>query len=370
MKTFFIIVLSIFLLWSLWTEWDRTNQWTESKSEIESLHTIRADSGCTRNIVAIQPFMLTTDYLSEKHFYEKIKTYFEKARDAGYLKKNTVVILPEYIGTWLVIASEKKSVAEAETLHGAMAIMAASNPLFFVRSLTDNQDERSSFAAAIFRMKARFMADFYASTFKQLAHDYEVTISAGSIVLPGPSVNNNTIKVNTSEPLYEASFVFTPTGIEQEVVKKSYPTSHELIKPWPIKDLPSFNLPIGKTAVLVCDDSWYPESYDQINKQHAEIVLVGSYDHSMNARWKGYDGGEQPADVDPADVTKITEQQAWIKYSLPGRLKSTNARVGVNTFLRGDLWDLENDGYPLIVIDGRLKEAGKKKGAGIYNICF
>jgi hypothetical protein len=194
-------------------------------------------------------------------------------------------------------------------------------------------------------------------------------------VLPGPSVKDKTIEVNEKEPLYNASFIFTPSGIEQQVVKKSFPITSELpfIKSYPIEKLPSFDLPIGKTAVLVCADSWYPESYAKLNELNPEIVLVGSYcstNKAMSTPWRGYDGGKQPADVDSHDINTITEQEAWIKYALPGRLRNTKAMAGVNIFLRGNLWDLGSDGYPLILLHGNLMEVKKTEYAGIYNICF
>jgi predicted amidohydrolase len=373
------IVVALFLfaiaIWVTWAQLGRNTEWVESKSPIEIVQSIKIDTTCAKNIVAIQPYMLTEDYTTEAHFYQKLKTYFERARQKEYFTKNTIVVLPEYIGTWLVVSGEKKSVLEAETINGAMTIMVLSNPLDFIYSLFDGLDEEDSFAAALFRMKSQQMATQFASACKQLAAEYQVTISAGSIVLPAPTVNGSNIEVNKKGPLYNVSFVFNPTGIEQKIIKKSYPITSELpfIKPYPIEELPSFDLPIGKTAVLICADSWYPESYKQINEVKPEVILVGSYcstEGAMQSPWKGYDGGQQPVDVDGDDINKISEQEAWIKYALPGRIKSTGAKAGITIFLRGDLWDLGSDGYPLIVLDGSLVDVKKTERGGIYNICF
>jgi hypothetical protein len=43
--------------------------------------------------------------------------------------------------------------------------------------------------------------------------------------------------------------------------------------------------------------------------------------------------------VDEGDIEKITETQAWEKYSLAGRIRSSGARYGMNIFMRGRLWD-------------------------------
>jgi hypothetical protein len=125
--------------------------------------------------------------------------------------------------------------------------------------------------------------------------------------------------------------------------------------------------------MLVCADSWYPESYDRINQLNAEVVLVNSYcagNNTMAANWKGYDGIRMPGDVDSTDVQKIKERDAWEKYALPGRIKNTNAAIGVNVFLRGELWDLGTDGQPFFIKDGQLLEVGKSERGGIWSLCF
>jgi hypothetical protein len=186
----------------------------------------------------------------------------------------------------------------------------------------------------------------------------------------------NEIQVDVREPLYNTSFIFTPEGtIHPTVIKKSYPIASELpfVKPFPIDQLKTYNLSFGRTAVLVCADSWYQPSYEAIKRDSAEIILVGSYcaiNKAMGLPWRGYDGSDEPADVDTNDIQTISEREAWIKYALPGKIKSTQAKIGVNVFLRGKLWDLGEDGQPIIVRDGEILTVGETEKAGIWNICF
>lgn len=376
MKKVSLIIVVILVIYIGWMQIGRNSTWTNSDAAIDHQEIMQTDSVCQKNIVGIQPYMVSIDYLSQKHFYEKMNAYFDAAKQAGYFNNNTVVLLPEYLGTWLVVAEEKTSVADANTITGAMAIMVLSNPVQFVQSYLHHQNESDAVAASIFRMKSKKMADSYGEVFKELAKTYSVTINAGSIVLPGPAVENNEIKVDPTQPLYNTSFVFHPDGsIDQKVIRKSFPINSEIpfVSAYPIEELPVFDLPIGKTALLVCADSWYPESYNQINQLDAEVVLVNSYcagDNTMTASWKGYDGIRMPNDVDSTDVQKLKERDAWIKYALPGRIKKTNARIGVNIFLRGKLWDLGTDGQPFFVKDGQLLDVGKSERGGIWNLCF
>jgi len=378
MKKLTFILIVIIALWSTWAFIGRDAVLPHIDTHVDWIENISAnDTLCTKNIVGIQPYMLPSDYLSQEQFYQKLKAYFQEANNAGYFKSNTLVLLPEYLGTWLVISYEKHSVAQATTINKAMTLMVLSNPLQFIQAYTKGLDEKDAFAAALFRMKARTMAHSYSTVFTRLAIEYKVTINAGSIILPGPSVLSGTdINIDTSKPLFNSSFVFLADGtIADYIVKKSYPISSELpfISAHPIGELNTYNLSIGKTAILVCADSWYPDSYRQIDKLEADVILVNSYcagENTMAGKWKGYDGGDEPTDVNREDIGILTEQEAWIKYALPGRLKSTGASIGVNVFLRGALWDLGTDGQPFFIKDGQLIRTGKSDKAGIWNLCF
>lgn len=376
MRKFGLVIVVLFVVWIVWIQIGRDATWTSSESALDHTEVIQTDSIFQKNVVGIQPYMVTNDYLSQQHFHEKLKTYFEEAKQSGYFNQNTVVLLPEYLGTWLVINEEKTSVAKTKTITGAMAIMVLSNPISFVQSYLNHQNEGDVVAASIFRMKSKTMAAIYGNVLKKLAKTYQININSGSIILPGPSIYNNEILVDPTQPLYNTSFVFHPDGsIDTKVIKKSFPISSEIpfVTAYPIAELPLFDLPIGKTAMLVCADSWYPESYDRINQLAAEVVLVNSYcagTNTMAANWKGYDGIRMPDDVDTTDVQKLKERDAWIKYALPGRIKNTDAAIGVNVFLRGELWDLGTDGQPFFIKNGKLLETGKSERGGIWSLCF
>ena len=360
----------------IWAPLGRTLEWKDPDPAIDHREVIQIDSTCQRNIVGIQPYMLPEDYMSEGHFYEKMKSYFEAAAQSGYFGERTVVLLPEYLGTWLVVSGEKKGISETSHINSAMTLMILSNMSRFAQAWLLNHDEEDVVAATLFRMKAREMARIYSEVFTDLASRYHVTINAGSILLPDPVVENNVIRVNPFKPLFNSSFVFYPDGrIDTQVIKKAFPITSELpfVEACPVSELPGFDLTIGKTAVLICADSWYPEAYSRIREIGAEIILVSSYaagDLTMDRAWKGYDGGPMPGDVNAADIGSIKERDAWRKYALPGRIQSAGAAVGANVFLRGKLWDLGSDGQPLFVYNGELIDAGHSERGGIWNFCF
>lgn len=377
-KILLITVLAIILFWVIWANFDFKSKLPSINPEISNVSQIHCDdcentndTTLNKNIVGIQPYMIETDYLSESQFLAKMDAYFKISQENGFFKKNTIVLLPEYLGTWLIIADEKRSVANAGNLTWAMAQLVLSNPIEFYRYYKISDKESDRLAAALFRMKSEKIASIYQNVFSQLSKKYQVHVVAGSILLPGPEVKNGILKVDTKAPIYNTSFVFTPNGdLFTQPVKKAFLTESEqpFVTASPTSDIPTFNLPFGKIGVLVCADSWYPEPYQAI--QGVDLVLVNSYfagDGDMSAAWPGYDGSTPPIDVNLKDIGFINERQAWEKYALPGRIEISGAKTGVNIFLRGQLWDLGTDGQPFFIREGKLLEFEEAEKGGIWN---
>jgi hypothetical protein len=122
-------------------------------------------------------------------------------------------------------------------------------------------------------------------------------------------------------------------------------------------DIPSFETPAGRLGVLICADSWYPQAYFPAKAQGIDMLAVPSYDvfgiQNWNRTWPGYDGWPAPPDVDPGDAGWIRESQAWRKYSLAGRIRSSGAAYGMNVFMRGRLWDQDLAGWPATLVRER-----------------
>jgi predicted amidohydrolase len=233
--------------------------------------------------------------------------------------------------------------------------------------------EPDRIAASLFRVKAPAMARAYQAVFSSLARQYAVTLVGGSIVLPAPQVRDGQVLAGAG-PLYNVSAVFGPDGrAAPRLARKVVPTTAEqpFTAPAPVAELPIFETPAGRLGVLICADSWYPAPYQRLQAQAVELVAVPSSITSAglwDKPWGGYDGAARPADVDPADVGRLTEGQAWRKYALAGRLGSSGAAHGVNVFLHSALWDLSGDcGQALAVSRGQVLQSSGA-GAALLNV--
>ncbi|MDX2047234.1 MAG: nitrilase-related carbon-nitrogen hydrolase [Chitinophagaceae bacterium] len=347
----FAVLLTAYFTWSFL---GRSVPPVNVQLYLDSTFVLNVDSG-KGNVIGINPYMETTDYASKEHFQKKIEGYLIAAKEKGWLNEKSVIVFPEYIGAWLVLEGEKNSVYEAETSTGALTTYVASNFFSFLKHYfiaPDSAEDIQKHAA--FAMKGAQMAKTYQEVFETLAKNYKVTIIAGSILLPNPVVKKGKIKIQKGS-LYNVTAIFNPDGsIQPQLVKKVYPTADELpfITKCPPSEIPVFDLPIGRSAVLICADSWYPDCYDVLKDKNPRFIAVPSYtskDGSMKTAWKGYSCFEAPAYVDKNDMGKITLGEAWMKYTLPARIKTTGAPYGITVSLRGKLWDLGADGEIIAV---------------------
>ena len=335
----------------------------EPEVMLEALNEVRPGGP---NLVSIQPYVTARDYAHAASLERKLDGYLRRARDAGWLGGDSLVVLPEHIGTWLVAEGESFLAFRAESTSAAMLWAALGNLPDFVGHLLV-ESAQDPFAAALFKSKAESMAAQYQQIFSSLARRYGVTLVAGSIALPDPAIRAGQI-VTGAGPIYNSSFVFHADGSVAGPVRKLFPIASELPFTAPARQpLPLFDTPLGRLAVLICADSWYPQAWQQLGA--AELVAVPSFstpDGIWDSPWLGYNGAAAPEDVDQRDVGTISEGEAWRKYALGGR--AGELRAGINTFLRGQLWDLGDDGRTTAVLDGQVIQGARRDGAVISSL--
>ncbi|NUT83853.1 carbon-nitrogen hydrolase family protein [Pseudomonas brassicacearum] len=327
-----------------------------------------ADRG---NLLGIQPELFPTDYQSPERLHRKLAAYLQTARDQGFLNAKTVVVLPEHIGTWLMVGGEKDELYQASTLKEAMNWLAVSNPLAFIQALVSAQGD-SRLDDAYLRMKAERMAHDYQALFGGLAKEFGITLVAGSIVLPEPSVSDGELRIGRGA-LYNSSLVFGSDGWpigqpqrqrhpvfeQRDVLEAERPTAFQVI-----------DTPAGRLAVLIGSDSWYPLHYRQLNEQGAQLIAVPAFimgRDTWNKPWSGYKGLSTPSEVS-LKPGEVSEGQAWHRLTLTGQLPISQARNGVSVFLRGQFWDRGSAGQSFISHNGQHFPDGNARGARLLNL--
>lgn len=375
-KAFRIFSVSLAVVLATYFTWagaGRKASPVDVRLHIDTVYEMNSDVG-RGNAVGISPYMTPEDYASPQHFLSKLDGYMQAAQVRGWLTPHTVVVFPEYIGSWLVAEGEKTAMIGSETIGKAMAVFISSNFFSYLRDWFTAPDEADDKVLhSIFSSKGVPMARTYRQVFGDLARKYGVSIVAGSILLPNPVMDRQRIRIRMG-PLYNVSAVFNPDGsIQPRLIRKSHPILEEqpFVASGDAGDIPVFDLPAGRTAVMVCADAWFPISHQTLKGAAVDLVAVPSYTQGedvMSAPWKGYSGYPMPADVDSTDRDRITLQDAWLKYAVPGRIRNSPVRNALMVSLRGRLWDLGSDGVCVGWAGDSLFVEPPRKGASVVNL--
>ncbi|WP_339477599.1 carbon-nitrogen hydrolase family protein [Pseudomonas fluorescens] len=326
-----------------------------------------ADRG---NLLGIQPELFPTDYQSPARLRRKLAAYLQQAQDQGLLNDKTVVVLPEHVGTWLMISGEKDELYQAPTLAEAMNWLAASNPLLFARAWLSAKG-KDRLDDAHLRMKSRTMAKDYQALFGGLAKEFHVTLVAGSIVLPEPSIRDGQLKPG-SGALYNSSVVFgrdgAPLGQPQRQLHPVF-SQRDVIQANE-KTINVVDTPAGRLGVLIGSDSWYPDNYRKLDEQGAQLIAVpaqvlgqGAWDQP----WRGYKSSSTPSSVS-LKPGEVSEGQAWHRLTLTAQPPSSHAVAGMSVFLRGQFWDKSGAGRSFLNSNGQQFADGDARGARMLNI--
>ncbi|MBA4851689.1 carbon-nitrogen hydrolase family protein [Emticicia sp. BO119] len=316
------------------------------------------DSSNRGNIVGIQAFMEPIDYASEENFSKKIKFYLDEAKKKNWLiPAKTIVVFPEYFGTWLVALDEKESIYHTPKIEEGLQKIVVRNIGKFLRTYISSPDSvKDKVKYSVFAMKAPTIAKVYQEVFSALAKEYQITIVGGSVLLPEPGVEYGVLKTGKGQ-LYNTSVVFEFDGqINSKLIKKAFPTADEssFICPVDAKSIPVFQTSIGRMGVLICADAWFSDAYKTLKTKDVDFVITPSYSNGVgywNKPWSGYSGAETPKEA-KADIGKITLGEAWIKYAMGTRAKTeAGVNKGMNVFLQGNLWDLGADGSTIVLSD-------------------
>ncbi|TGK81957.1 carbon-nitrogen hydrolase family protein [Leptospira noumeaensis] len=312
------------------------------------------------SFVGMEPYLNQYSYATDESFYLALNEYFQLAKENELLfVDRSIIVLPEYIGTWLVATAEDKSIFQVKTIQEAMEVLVKQNlGSFLWHYLFSNSYSSDTLKETLFRMKAWQMTDRYQSVFARLAREYRVSILAGSIVLPHPKVIEGKI-TPTDGPLENVSFYFHPDGrVDDKIVRKLFPIvdEKEFLSEGKLDENPSYQTTLGKLYTMVCADSWFPEVYKEFKKSESELLAVPSFVSPADAwttKWQGYNGYANPKDVDSKDIGVISERTAWKKYAMNGRLKDPKVKAGINVFFRGEIWDLAASGDAFLNLGGK-----------------
>lgn len=335
---------------------------------------VNPSDSLSNNILAVQPYMEVSDYFNQDIYKSKISQYLDAANTKDFIDKNTLIIYPENVGTWLVLVGEKHSISGMKSLKKVMGALAWSNVFDFFLGFLKTGDEINTESSAIFRMKAKSMLEAYYTTFSELSEETGAYIIAGSIVLPAPSVVEGKIYVELNGPLYNASFLFGPDGnVIGEPILKPFPDSTLDLDSKEPRKSQVFELPFGKTSIAICRDSWHSQSYKNVSDQSSETVLVTSFctgEHSapFSETEDAMESNSRKGDSKNTDYLVKLESEK--EHYLSSSTRNVKSNVAFNVFLHGDLWDLDLTGQAHAMLNNKLHPITQAEKGGVWSLNF
>ncbi|SDT00327.1 carbon-nitrogen hydrolase family protein [Pseudomonas fuscovaginae UPB0736] len=376
MRKFFVGILLIALIAALTSY----GLWTQQRSSGHYLSDLRIRLALNQgvpgehgNLLGIQPELFPSDYQSLPRLHRKLAAYLQQARSLGLLNARTVVVLPEHVGTWLVLRGEKDDIFQALNQQEAMNWLMAGNPLKFTHALFKAKG-RSRLDDARLRMKAQAMASDYQALFGGLAKEFGVTLVAGTLLLPTPFVEQGTLKFGSGS-LYNASLTFgadgRPLGQPQ---RQLYPTFDQRGYVLGAADqaMNVVDTPAGRLGILIGSDSWYPNAYRQLDALGVKLIAVPAHvtgKGSWERPWRGFRSAVTPPEIG-LRPGELSEGEAWHRLTLNARPADSQSIASLTVFLRGQLWDQRSAGQSFISYNGQIltQDDAAGRGARLINL--
>ena len=311
------------------------------------------------NVLGIQAWMDPTAYASADNLDQRLRVWMDEARDQGWLRPDTLVVLPEHFATWLVVVDEPGNVISAPTVDKALRRMIPGHLGAFLDLRGDAPAEDAN-QYALFALKADEIAAAWQEVMAGIAIDYQVTLSAGSALLPGPELIDGELIPTPGQGLRNVTYVVGNDGrIMSDLVVEAFPDEDEqdVVEPGAAASLHTSSTPLGEVALLIGDDAWYPTAWAAMAFGAPRVAVSTHYyspDGAFTDLWDGYTGFAAPADVDEDDVRSLTLQEAELRYGGPGRAPLEGLDEAMQVPLRGQIWDIGSDGCVVIVHEGQV----------------
>lgn len=358
-----VLCLAALTCYALWTSQRPVGHYlSDLRIQVDAEQGHHGDRG---NLLGIQPELFVADYQSVQRLHLKLAGYLRQAREHGLINSRTIVVLPEHIGTWLWAVGEKPEFYQVRQRKEAEQWLTLSNPLQWAGALAgaEGSDRLSD---AYLRSKARSMAQQYQQLFSGLAKEFGVTLVAGSIVLPEPSVTEGQLQVGNGA-LYNVSLVFgsdgSPLGQPQRQRFISHAT-RRYVEAGGEGPMNVIDTPAGRLAVLIGTDSWYPANYAQLHEQNAQLLAVPAsvtgHGHWQRP-WRGWRQDTPPAGVTLAP-RQVSEAQAW------QHLVGERAVTSITVFMAGRFWEQPNEGQSFAHHQGLSSQVHEGPGARLINV--
>jgi predicted amidohydrolase len=308
------------------------------------------------DLFCVQPVMTPEDYFTKEAFYHKIDRYFRAAAKTRTPGRPAVIVFPEDIATFLLLEGQQDIVAGVRTLDDAFKTIGRKKLGRIVLTMIQYGTVRTR--RAFFTGGATGVWHIWHGTMARLAHDYEMTVVAGSALIPESRWIYDSNRYLPRNPnVYNFSFTVGPTGHVIHTTRKVnlVPTQEDVLEltPGPAEQaaqpttLPGTDIRMG---TVICYDGFVRPHTAQEPKFVNILKLLDDNGAQLAAQpsanpWRW----DEPWPLDTAAVPRIRRQQWDEEGSQAALAACRNIQVVVNPQLVFEFLDMHFDGESRIL---------------------
>lgn len=309
------------------------------------------------DLFCVQPVMQPEDYLTREAFYHKIDRYFQAADKQRTSGNPAVIVFPEDIATFLLLEGHPDVLRDAATMDQAFTQLGKQKTAKLLWTMVQYPTLKTK--RAFFAEGAARVWQVWHGTMVRLAHDYHMTVVAGSALIPQSrwTYDTNSFMPRSSK-IYNFSFTAGPNGHVISHTRKVnlVPTQEDTLDllGGPLAEasqtvlLPETSVPM---ATAICYDAFWKSHTGQeprfasvleaLDQQGARLVAQPS---ANPWHW------DEPWPFDPpGQPSPRTRAQQWDEESGPAALRRCQqVEVLINSQLVLDFLDLHFDGQSRI----------------------
>ncbi|WP_207711386.1 nitrilase-related carbon-nitrogen hydrolase [Sulfobacillus harzensis] len=327
------------------------------------------------DLFSVQPLMKPEDYLSREAFYHKIDRYFQAASRERTADRPAVIVFPEDLATFLLLEGHADILSSVKTVDEAFTVLGKRMLPRILWTMVQYGTIRSK--RAFFANGAAKVWHIWHGTMSRLAHDYQMTVVAGSALIPESRWMYDTNSyMPRSAKIYNLSFTVGPDGHVLSRTKKVnlVPTQEDVLEltrgrldeALDAVHIPGTSIPM---ATAICYDAfWRPHTDHEPTFQNvlaaldAQGVQLVAQPSANPWRW------DEAWPFDPPGHPPRTRAQQWDQEGSQTALKhAQHVEVIINPQLLLEFLDLHFDGPSRILARNgetvsTLVEAGAVRG--------
>lgn len=308
------------------------------------------------DLFCVQPYMEPEDYFTREAFYHKIDRYFLAAQNQRNPGHPAVIVFPEDIATFLLLEGHRDLLQNVSTMNQAFTAIGKNQMAGLLWTMLQYGTLRMK--RAFFTRGASRLWNVWHGTMARLAHDYQMTVVAGSALIPESRWRYDSNRfMPHSAKVYNLSFTVGPDGHVLYTTRKVnlVPTQEDVLEltPGPPEAASqTMTLPGTKIemATAICYDAFckphtsqepkFVNVLDALDQRGARLVAQPS---ANPWRW------QDPWPLDPTQARRPRHQQWDEEGSLASLEKCRRVEIVVNPQLLFDFLDIHFDGQSRIL---------------------